>query len=263
MSGKDFLDEFAEDEIAEQPVEQLADAEMEPVRTGPQRGSDGKFIKAEAQAEAERAEKGAKEAVGDPADVTEPPSDDEEGGQVPLAVVKALRKELQELKRAQGAATQTQKPQTKAPEIRGPSVSFEQDPRAYIQDTLVSQKTQMSMFMASQQEGEETVQAAWQAFDEACRVDPLVSSYSYQLLNHPHPVGEMVKWYKEQQELRAIREAGGIENLIQQRMAMGGQQPSPQAGRPNVPPSLAGTGKPRTSDATGEPTDGFDALFKR
>jgi hypothetical protein len=261
MSGKDFLDEFAEEEGAEQFVEQPAEAEVESSRSGPQRGADGKFIKAEAQAEAEKAEKGAKEAAGEPADVTEPPSDDEEGATVPLAVVKALRKELQELKKAQGGATQTQRPQTKAPDIPMPSVSFEQDPRTYIEEALFSQKTHISKVAAAQQFGADLVDEAWTAF--VTNNDPLVVAYSHQIKNHPHPVGEMVKWYQEQQELRAIREAGGIENLIQQRLATGGQPVTQVQGRPNVPPSLAGTGKPRTSDATGEPADGFDALFKR
>lgn len=260
MSGeKDFLDEFAEQDAVVAPAPEPQPAPVEPASSGPVRGPDGKFVRKEAEAKAEQAETGAKEAAATQP-VTEPPTDDEEGATVPLSVVKALRKELQELKKAQGSATQTQKP--RAPEIRGPSVAFEEDPRTYIQDTLLAQKTQMSMFMASQVDGEDTVREAWAAFDQACQQDRLVSAYSYKLLDHPHPVGEMVKWYREQQELRAIREAGGIENLIQQRLASVGGQPSAPA-NPKLPPSLAGSGKPRTSDATGEPVDGFDALFKR
>ena len=253
---KDFLDEFAEAETAEGVPEQEAEVVTE-APEGPARGPDGKFVKAEAEAQAERVETGAKETV------TEPPSDDDEGTTVPLAVVKALRKELQELKKAQSTSTQTSTP--RAPDIRRPQVSFDEDPRSYIQDTLLNQKTQMSMFMASQAEGEELVREAWQAFDEACKRDPLVSNYSYQLVDHPHPVGEMVRWYKEQQQLNAIREAGSIEALIERRLAeMQAQAPQavPQQ-RVNVPPSLAGTGRPRTSDNTGEPVDGFDALFRK
>lgn len=266
MSGKDFLDEFADAELAEEAiVEQPGpEPEVEPAGRGPARGPDGKFVKAEAAAKAEQVEKGAKEAAGEPADIAEPPSDDEEGATVPLSALKALRKELQELKRSQATGAQAQ-PQPKAPEFKGPQVAFEEDPRSYLQQTLHAQKMQMSMFMASQQAGEDTTKAAWAAFDEACRSDPAVSAYSYTLLNHPHPMGELVKWYTERQELNAIREAGGIEKLIEQRLAaMGGQVPQAQPqGKPNVPPSLAGTGKPRTSDATGEPSDGFDVLFKR
>jgi hypothetical protein len=262
MRDKDFLDEFVEDEATELPVEQIERTEeVEPAGRGPVRGPDGKFIKAEARAQAEAVEKGAKEAAGEMPDaVTEPPSDDEESGTVPLSVVKALRKELQELKKAQGSATQTQRAQTKAPDVPGPSVTFEQDPRTYIEQALFSQKTHISRVAAAQQYGADLAEEAWTAF--VTNNDPLVVAYSHQLAQHPHPVGEMVKWYQEQQELRAIREAGGIENLIAQRMA-GGQMPATSQQKPNVPPSLAGTGKPRSSDNTGDPVDGFDALFKR
>lgn len=258
MSGeKDFLDDFAEQDagIVEQP-----EANVEPAQRGPVRGPDGKFVKAEAQAKAAQVETGAKEAAG-MQPITEPPSDDDESQTVPLSALKALRKELQELKRSQGQGAQTQ-PQPKAPEFAGPQVAFEQDPRSYLEQTLHAQKMQMSMFMATQQNDEMTVKQAWAAFDDACRADPAVSAYSYTLLNHPHPMGELVKWYKERQELNEIRQAGGIEALIQQRLAaMGGQ---PQAQSRNVPPpSLAGTGKARSSDAVSAEGDGFDALFKR
>jgi hypothetical protein len=260
MSGeKDFLDEFAEQDAAldVQPIAEPA-PQMEPTVRGPTRGPDGKFVRQEAADQASKVETGAKENA-----VTEPPSDDEESAQVPLSVVKALRKELQELKRSQGSTTQTQ---PKAPEFTGPQVAFEQDPRSYLEQTLHAQKMQMSMFMASQQNDEVTVREAWSAFDEACRNDPATSAYSYTLLQHPHPMGELVKWYKREQQLQMLNEAGSLEALIEQRLSamQGGQAPQVQTqGRPNVPPSLAGTGKPRTSDATGEPSDGFDVLFKR
>jgi hypothetical protein len=262
MSGeKDFLDEFAEQDAALQPIEQPAER-VEPATGGPERGADGKFVRREAAEKATQAETGAKEAAG-MQPISEPPSEDEEGQSVPLSVVKALRKELQELKRSTGQATQTQ---PKAPEFTGPQVAFEQDPRSYLEQTLHAQKMQMSMFMATQQADEATVQSAWHAFDEACRNDMTVSLYSQTLLNHPHPMGEVIKWYKRDQQMRMLEDAGSLEALIEQRIAaLSGQAPQQvqTPGRPNVPPSLAGTGKPRNSDATGEPSDGFDVLFKR
>ena len=262
MSGeKDFLDEFAEQDAALEPVEQPIET-VEPAGSGPVRGPDGKFVRKEAAEKATQAETGAKEAA-EMQPIAEPPSDDEEGQSVPLSVVKALRKELQELKRSTGQATQTQ---PKAPEFNGPQVAFDQDPRSYLEQTLHAQKMQMSTFMATQQNDEQTVQAAWQAFDQACRNDMTVSLYSQTLLNHPHPMGEVIKWYKRDQQMQMLNEAGSLEALIEQRLAamQGGQVPQVQTqGKPNVPPSLAGTGKPRNSDATGEPSDGFDVLFKR
>lgn len=254
---KDWIDEFADDDVVEQAVVEQPKESVE--STGRQRGPDGKFIKAEAERQAAEVEKGAKEAA-EP-QVTEPPSDDDDAGTVPLSVVKALRKELQELKKAQGTATQTQQPQ--APQFQGPSVDFNEDPQSYLQQTLHAQKMQISQFMAVRESDEQTVQAAWAAFDQACLNDPVTSAYSYTLLDHPHPMGELVKWYKREQELKMLREAGGLDALIQQRMA-GGQVPQVQSQQaPNVPPSLAGTGKPRSSQSVNDVDDGFDALFKR
>ena len=253
MSENDWIEDFADDAqvVPERPKEAVESA-------GRQRGPDGKFIKAEAEAKAAEVEQGAKEAV--MPQVTEPPSDDDDAGTVPLSVVKALRKELQELKKAQGTATQTQ-PKPQAPTFAGPSVDFEEDPRSYLQQTLHAQKMQISQFMAAKETDEQTVQAAWSAFDEACRNDPATSAYSYTLLNHPHPMGELVKWYRREQDLQLLQQAGGLEALIQQRMA-GGQVPQATQAAPNVPPSLAGTGKPRSSTVN-DVGDGFDALFKR
>lgn len=257
MSGeKDFLDDFVDDESA--GIVEPVQTEVEPVSSGRQRGPDGKFIKAEAERQAIEAEKGAKQAADDAA-FTEPPSDEDEGQTVPLSALKALRKELQELKRSQGTSGQTQ-PKPQAPGIPTPSVAFDQDPQRFIEESFFSQKTHISKVAAQQQYGAQLADEAWTAF--VTNNDPLVVAYSHQLVNHPHPVGEMVKWYQEQQELRAIREAGGVENLIQQRLAAMGGQATAQAPA-NVPPSLAGTGKPRSSNAADGLEDGFDALFKR
>jgi hypothetical protein len=252
MSGeKDFLDEFADD--LPEAIEPAPEPQMEPA--GRVRGPDGKFVKAEAQARAEQAEKGAKQAA--QAEVNEPPSYDDEQGTVPIHVLKALRKENQELKARMGQQTN----QPKAPDIPRPSVAFHEDPALYTQQALVSQKTQMSQFIASQQYGDDLTQQAWTAF--VTSPDPRVIQYSYELLEHPHPVGEMVKWYQEQQELNALRQAGGIEALKQQWLAEMGQQPTAQPQGRVAPPSLAGTGKARSSSTAGEAADGFDALFKR
>jgi hypothetical protein len=100
MSGeKDFLEEFADD--LPEAIEPAPEPQMEPA--GRVRGPDGKFVKAEAQARAEQAEKGAKQAA--QAEVNEPPSYDDETGTVPIHVLKALRKENQELKARMGQQT--------------------------------------------------------------------------------------------------------------------------------------------------------------
>jgi hypothetical protein len=263
MSGEpDWIDDFSDDDHqVEVEIEQPKQEEVE--SSGRARGPDGKFVKAEAERQAEEVEKGAKEAA--EADVNEPPSYDEETGTVPIHVLKALRKELQDLKaKTNGQQGQTQ---PRAPEFNGPSVDFDDDPAEHLQQSMQSMKMQMSTFMAAQQNDEQTVSEAWTAFDQACQSDPEASALSFRLLNHPHPMAEVVKWYKQGQEVRMLREAGGVEALVAKRMAELGYQAPAQAGSPaaraNVPPSLAGTGKRRATESLSDDDDGFDALFKK
>lgn len=256
MSGRDFIDEFAEEEAVEVSEVQEMDA-------GPARGPDGKFVRAEAEAEAAKAETGVKEAVEELSEKVSPTDDDDDdddGRTVPLSALKKVRRELQGLKKAKQDAEQTQQ-EPRVPDVPVPTVSYEENPSAYIEQALFSQKTQISKVAAAQQYGQQLVDKAWTAF--VSNNDPVVVAYSHQLKHHPHPVGEMVKWYQEQQQLNAIRQAGSIEALIEQRLAEMQAQAAPAKQRPNVPPSLAGAGRVRSSDNTGEPVDGFDALFRK
>lgn len=255
MSGKDFIDEFAAEEAVEV-------SEVQETDSGPARGPDGKFVRAEAEAEAAKAETGVKEAVAELSEEVPPADDDDDdddGRTVPLSVLKKVRRELQELKKTKSTEQTQQKP--RVPDIPVPTVSYEENPPAYIEQALFSQKTQISKVAAAQQYGQELVDEAWTAF--VSNNDPVVVAYSHQLKHHPHPVGEMVQWYQEQQQLNAIRQAGSIEALIEQRLAAMQVQPAQARQKPSVPPSLAGAGRVRSSDNTGEPTDGFDALFRK
>lgn len=258
---KDFLDDdFMADEAPVEAIEQAPEP-VEDASKGPTRGPDGKFVKAEAEAQASQVDQGAKTAVEADGTSFEPPSD-EHGTQVPLSVVQALRKELQELKSRQGTG---QSPQTKGPEFAGPQFEFEDDPQGYTQGSLSQMKMQMSAFMASQSTSEAEVQQAWADFDQACANDPQVSAYSYSLVNHPHPMGEVVKWHKQQAEVKAIQSAGGLEALKAQWLAEATGQPAVQSNgnaKPNTPPSLARGGAGASSSDTPADGDAFDALFK-
>ena len=264
MSGdKDFLDEFeAEDAGADAVVEQVAEHDMDPAGSGRPRGPDGKFIKAEAEAKAEEVETGAKEAA--QANIAEPPSDDEQEGQsVPFTALKAERKKRQELEERLAALEGKQTQPQSVPEFTGPVTDFYEDPQSYLQAQLHQQKMQMSTLVASKDYGQDTVAEAWSAFDRACQTDPQASSLSYALLNHPHPLDEVVKWYRTQNDLSAVQQAGGLEALKQKWLAEQAASAgvSAPASRPNVPPSLAASGKTSSSEPVGEDTDGFDALF--
>lgn len=261
--NKDFLDDFTDEEAAEAVVEQPVQENVEPADSGRPRGPDGKFIKAEAEAKAEEVETGAKEAA--QADVTEPPTADDEGPNVPITALKAERKKRQELEERLAALEGKQTQPQSAPDFTGPQVDFEEDPQSYLQAVVHQQKMQMSTFMASQEYGDGTVAEAWDAFDKACATDPQASSLSYALLNHPHPIKEVVNWYRTKQELSAVQQAGGLEALKKQWLAE--QQAAAQtaqpatAAKPNVPPSLAASGKTSSSEPINEDMDGFDALF--
>ena len=270
MSGeKDFLDDFAEQDAGLEPVEQPTQAEMEPAGRGPQRGPDGKFIKAEAEAKAREAETGAKEAAG-MQPITEPPADDDESQTVPLSALKALRKELQELKRSQGTSAQTQ---PKAPQPQVPQVSIEQDPVAYFQQQIqILDQTRRNDFLNTseilvrQQLGDEPVDAAIEAWRdyEASNPPQQVQFQRQTFWTSPHPYRDLLKWHQTQRDFQALQSAGSLEALIAQRMQQTGSQPAPQPpARKDVPVSLAGTGKARSSEAVSGEPDGFDALFKR
>jgi len=115
---KDFLDEdFMGDEAPVEAIEQAPEP-VEDASKGPTRGPDGKFVKAEAEAQASQVDQGAKTAVEADGTSFEPPSD-EHGTQVPLSVVQALRKELQELKSRQGTG---QVPPNQGPGVRRSAV---------------------------------------------------------------------------------------------------------------------------------------------
>jgi hypothetical protein len=264
MSGdKDFLDEFEAEDIGHDAiVEQPTESEMEPAGSGRPRGPDGKFVKAEAEAKAEEVETGAKEAAG--ANHAEPPSDDEQEGQsVPFTALKAERKKRQELEERLAALEGKQTQPQSTPEFEGPSVDFYEDPQSYLQAQLHQQKMQMSTLMATKDYGQDVVSEAWSSFDQACKTDPQASSLSYALLNHPHPLDEVVKWYNARKEMSALQEAGGLEALKQKWLAEMQQQPQAQQGtqpRANVPPSLASSGKATSMEPSGV-SDPFDELF--
>ena len=256
---RDFVDDFVDAEGAESlPVEDavsdtVQDEPMVEVSGNvPVRGPDGKFMRKEAEDAAEAVEKGAID------DADEPPSDSNET-HVPISVVQALRKELQGYKKQ---ADPNQQPQT-APEFSGPQTDLQRDPAGYIQGTLHQQKMQMSKFMAEQQESPDTVTEAWHAFDQACNADPSVSAFSQSLVNHPHPMGEVVKWHKQQSELLMLRDAGGLDALIERKLAeRSGVAPASNGNaKPNTPPSLAGRGGAGKGQQSASEKDVFDDMF--
>lgn len=270
MSGeRDFLDDFAEAEVADfgitedvtqtpaEPISEQSSDQDKSEGDGPVRGPDGKFVKKEAEQVAEDVEKGVKD------DLAEAPPAEGTETMVPVSVVQKMREEIKALK-AQS------EPKPKAPEFTPPQVDFQENPQAAIQGQLHAQKMQMSQFMAEQQNPDNPgiVAEAWAAFDQACKTDPQTAQLSQRLVNHPHPMGEVVKWHQQQSEVRLLKDAGGLDALIEAKLAERMAQLSPQPvangnAQPNVPPSLAKRGGGAQTNEIASEKDDFDAFFKR
>ena len=126
--------------------------------------------------------------------------------------------------------------------------------------------------MAEQQHQDNpgVVAEAWAAFDQACKTDPQTAALSQRLVSHPHPMGEVVKWHQQQSEVRLLQDAGGLDALIEAKLAERMSQLQPQAAvvqngnaQPNVPPSLAKRGGGAQTTEVGSEKDDFDAFMKR
>jgi len=276
----DFLDEFEAQDTA--PPEPRSEPSKDV-----NRDEQGRFAP-KAEQPAEQVQQGVKPDAVQAAPEPEPPSE-QEGSHVPVSALKAERAKRQALeaelaKFKQPSAQPQVQPQSqqppKSPEFQPPQVDWEQDPQYYVQAQIHSIKMEQSKFFAVQQSSEQEVAEAWNEFDAACNTDPALSAYSETLINHPHPMGEIVKWHKKQQQLRQLDEAGGLdkyrERIIAEYLAsQQGQQPAPVvAGQPQrqtqpkpaVPPSLANGG---VGAAAPEPTsdeldlDGFFAEARK
>lgn len=278
----DFLDLMEPDDVSTtpEPTPEPAPApQSEP--SGQPRNPDGTYAKAEAEAAAQ-AQQGVKPEA-QPAPGAEPPAADDGSPHVPRAALEAERKkrqaleaELAKLKPTAQSAPQSQTTAPKGPEFIAPPIDPE-DPQSFAQ-VIHSMKMQQSQFIAVQQSSEQEVAEAWNAFDAACEADPNgpAALYSQTLLNHPHPIGEVVKWHRQQKELKLLQEAGGLEKLrekwLAEHLATAGapataSAPASRPAPPAPPPSLASGGvgaaaEPETFDEKEEVRSFFEEARK-
>jgi hypothetical protein len=274
----DFLDEFeAQDTASPEP-------RSEPSKDV-SRDEQGRFAP-KAEQQAEQVQQGVKPEPAQAVSEPEPPSEPE-GSHVPVSALKAERMKRQALeaelaKYKQPNAqpqVQPQQPTPKSPEFAPPQVDWEEDPQHYVQAQIHSMRMEQSKFFAVSQSSEREVAEAWNAFDAACNTDPALSAYSETLINHPHPMGEVLKWHRKQQQLSQLEEAGGLdkyrERIIAEYLVSQGQQTAPvsaapqrqQQPKPMVPPSLAngGIGAAASSEPASEDLDleGFFAEARK
>lgn len=289
--AKDFAEELVMDEPsapAATPAPEVKPAPTpDPSAASRARNPDGTFAK---KVDDEGVEKGTKpepEQAAAPA-APELPSGNE-GKHVPLAQMDALREtaakqkarieELEKLVGGAGKSTPNQPQTPSTPNFSFEVPSYEDDPEGNFQGQLHQMKLHMSHNMAAQQYGEGKVNEAWAAFDTACRNDPRVYALASTLANHPHPIGEVMKWHAQQKEIAEIQEAGGLEGyskrLREKWEAERTQAPAPTAASPapaaparqlapEPPPSLvvggAGQGKAPQTQTSDEV---FDRIFDK
>lgn len=275
----DFLDDFDTDtDVMTAPP---AVTTQEPqTDSGQPRNPDGTFAKTQAEKDAaELVQQGVKPEA-QPAPGAEPPSAEPEDVKGLRAALKAEREkrqlteaQLAKLQPPAGTAPQSQTQPPKGPEFVPPQIDPE-DPQTYAH-AIHSMRMQQSQFFAVQQSSEAEVAEAWAAFDAACEAQPggPASIYSQTLVNHPHPMGEVLKWHRQQKDLQLLQEAGGLEKLrerwLAEAQATHGAQPAPAAGvapaaqRPTPPPSLANGGAGAHADpGISSEDDDFNGLFE-
>ena len=300
----DFAEQLVMSDAAE-PVDAGQAAQpapaADPAQSDRPRNADGTFAP---KAKDEGIDQGVKQEAASPQPAAqpqpEPPSGDE-GKRVPLEALTALKQKLAEreaelAKYQQQPPAQPQQPspqppsnpsQSQTPKL--PDFSFDPsiyqgNPEGLFEARLHKNKMDMSTVVAVQQYGADTLAQAWAAFDQAATTDPTVSALSMSLLDNPHPMGEIIKWYQRQKEVTQLTEAGGLDKLREQIRAqllaeMQGANPAgmaqpavqvasavpmPQAATAAVPPSLAkggsghGAAPERPSD-----NDVFENIFDK
>lgn len=143
---------------------------------------------------------------------------------------------------------------------------FAAQQREHVERVVTQSRIQQSRVFAEQQHGADVVEAAYAAFETACNTDPATSAMSTSLLQHPHPIGEVVSWYKRQQTLESIGDDPEAyrQRIIDEYLA---QQPATPQATPaptppvKVPPSLAkGGGSTGQEDVSDD--DAFSAAFR-
>jgi hypothetical protein len=277
----DFLDEMEPEPVATATPEPAAPTpEPAPADSGQPRDDKGRYATKAEQDAAALGEQGVKPEA-QPAPAPEPPAGDE-GPHVPRAALEAERKKRQALeaelaKLKPAASAQPQSPPTKSPEFTSPQVDFEQDPRAYLDAQVHSIRMGTSWDFAVMQSSDTEVNEAWSAFDEACKTDPAVNAWSFspELKNHRHPIGEVLKWHRKQKQMAQIESAGGLDAFIAAKVAEAqagaGAQPAPAMAAaaavsrpaPPTPPPSPARGGNGVVDAPVMPTEDedFDGFF--
>lgn len=256
----DFLDALTSDNApAAEPEASSQPAQEQPATSGRPRNPDGTF--ASTKAETDAAEQLATGGKPQPAPQPEetgaaPPAAHEDNDLIPKSVVLALRKELQELKASLKAPQQSQaQPQPqRPPEPEVPEYDFEEDPANYLRtnleatrDAQLHQHLNFSEMIARSQLGDGPVDEAYQSFQAFAQSSPNAQATWQQIIQSRHPYDELVKWHRKHRDYEQLDQAGGLEKLLEAKLAeLQARPPAAQAPPTAVPlaPKPAAPGLP-------------------
>jgi hypothetical protein len=297
----DFAEQLVNDPPSEAdqpaPVAEVQPPEAEPSQPDRPRNPDGTFAP---KAKDEPIETGVKKDAAPPQPAAQPqpePPSGEEGKHVPLAALNALKAKLAETEAKLAGLTkpspeQSQQPQPN-PQTPSPATptrpdfsfdpsQFEDDPQTLFDARIHKNKMDMSTLVAVQQFSEAEVNEAWAAFSQSAATDPRTSALSLSLRDHPHPMGEVVQWHRQQREVKQLTEAGGLEKLRESLRAqlMAELQaktpaaapavgapaavPMPKPDLPTPPPSLAkGGAGAESAPETRTDNEVFEQIFNK
>ena len=245
--------DFLEDKEAEEVTAEAPESEPTPAE-------EPKEAKGEPQPEPEKAE----------VDDGVPPAPEPEPTRVPITAMlderekrQAAERELQQLRQwREQMEAQARAAQQKTPDIYEDPEGFVRQTQESVQQMLWNERLNMSEALARDKFGDEAVESATQAFQQAARANPAIYA---EMRQHPNPYAYVVNWHKRQSILSEIGEdpdkwkQSQIEALKEQvrQELLSQAQPSP---KPTAPPPSLSKAPARGTDAIA-PGNGFDAIF--
>lgn len=199
-----------------------------------------------------------------------PPAPEPEPTRVPITAMlderekrQAAERELQELRRWKEQLEAQQRQQQQKPvDIYEDPEGFVRQTQASVQFALWNERLNMSEALARDKFGDETVEAARQAFEQAVQSNPALYA---EMRQNPNPYGYVVNWHKKQSVLSEIGsdpdkwKQSQIEALREQvrQELLAQAQPSP---KPTAPPPSLSKAPSRGNDAIA-PGSTFDTMF--
>lgn len=265
----DFLDSpQGESVVAPEPQADVVETPQDEPK-GPVRGPDGKFVAKDAQPEPAPVEQpqAAPEPQVQPAPVAEPRP---EAAHVPITALLEERERRQSLEsQLRAMQQQVQQQQNPPPDPNEDWQGWVQHQQAQVQQSVISNKLQISEDIAIERFGEQLVREADAWAMEKARQMPGLTEH---LIAQRNPYGYLVQMYQREQALEKLKEPAEVDQFLAWRAAQAaaqGQQPAALATpqQPSPPPrsiaSLPSAGAAKPGEQPVGPGVAFDSTFTR